>query len=208
MGGGNEFDSINSGVSGFNELLDGSATPIGETRPPLIPIFLSRQARENPTAREKPEYLALTTHHLHSGGFEAVHGRNRSGGSSSPATAGPPTAQTGVSNPVRAHHGDNSASIRRQVIGRRGGPGALPASSGFLHVPLSRIAVHLVKSLSRSSAHRSGGLGLYGSYWIRKVPPTALPCTSAWIRKVDHTAASAAAPAISRRRISPPQSRC
>ena len=33
VGGGNEFDSINSGVSEFNKLLDGSATPIPTSSP-------------------------------------------------------------------------------------------------------------------------------------------------------------------------------
>ncbi len=70
--------------------------------------------------------------------------------------------------------------------------GVLPASSGFLHFPLSRIAVHLVKYLSRASAPRSGGLV--------STAPTALPCASA--APVDLTAPSAAAPAISRQRIS------
>ena len=122
------------------------------------------------------------------------------GAEASPATAKQPPAQASVSFPVRAHHGDNSASFKRQAAGSGGGPGTLPASSGFSHVPLSRNAVHLVKSLSRASAPRSGGLGLYGSYrpdWIKK-KRSALrqrrPCRP--YRSL------CCGPAISRRRIS------
>jgi hypothetical protein len=45
----------------------------------------------------------------------------------------------------------------------------LPTSSEFSHVPLSRRnAIYLVKSLSRASAPRSGGLGLHALIGLEK----------------------------------------
>ncbi len=148
--------------------------------PPLIPTLLSRAARESPNAGGEPRHRHLAPPNTIVASKESTlsrDGRERTGGSSRAAT-GPSSVQAGVSFPDRAHHhGDSSASIGRLATSG-GGSSVLPAPSGFSHVPLSRNAVHLVKSLSCASAPRSGGLGLHSSYrptWTGKVPATALP---------------------------------